>query len=100
MYSSNGALGCGPKVSTSFMNPSTNIKAITSGRPLLAPDMDKKKTDERSEEFLKEMYGPRIKGIKNTQTFLRDHLHKAVSIYLGSKDSEPEKTADILPRHH
>ena len=43
MYSSNGALGCGPKVSTSFMNPSTNIKAITSGRPLLAPDKDKKK---------------------------------------------------------
>ena len=43
MYSSNGALGCGPKVSISFMNPSTNIKAITSGRPLLAPDKDKKK---------------------------------------------------------
>ena len=62
MYSSNGALGCGPRVSTSFMNPSTNIKAITSGRPLLAPDKDKKKRDERSEEFLKEMYGARLKG--------------------------------------
>ena len=70
-YSSNGALGCGPKVSTSFMNPSTNIKAITSGRPLLAPDMDMKKRDERSEEFLKKMYGARIKGIKYTRTFLQ-----------------------------
>ena len=37
MYSSRGALGWGPRVITSLTYPSTNIKAITSGIPLLAP---------------------------------------------------------------
>lgn len=37
MYSSRGALGWGPRVITSLTYPSTNIKAITPGIPLLAP---------------------------------------------------------------